>query len=149
LLALLLALSAGVLSLVVSTTYVVAADGGYVEGGVYWIDQYDNMRPMAWAQVTADNGESPPIVAYATNGSYVMWLPAGTYDITASSDPGFYPKSASVVVSPGSSTSVDFTLEPTGKPIPELTPWTQPIIILVTLTITAVAVRRQKTRTRN
>ena len=150
LLALLVALSVGVLSLVVSTTHVAAAEGGYVEGAVYWIDQYDNMRPMEWAQVTADNGESPPIVAYTTNGSYVMWLPPGTYNITASSGPGFYPESApSVVVSPGSSTSIDFTLKPTGKPIPELLPWAQPIIVLATLMITAVAVRRQKTRTRN
>jgi hypothetical protein len=146
----LLALSAGVLSVLVSTTPVVRAEGGYVEGAVYWIDQYGNMRPMEWAQVTADDGSSLHIVAYTTNGSYEMWLPTGTYEITASSDPGFYPKSASsIVVSPGSSTSIDFTLEPTGRPIPELTSWTQPIIVLAALMITAVAVRRHKTRTRN
>ena len=120
-------------------------------GAVYWIDQYGDARPMAWAQVTADDGASPSLVAYTTtDGSYMMWLPQGTYNITASSGPGFYPESApSVVVSPGSSTSIDFTLKPTGRPIPELLPWAQPIIVLATLMITAVAVRRHKTRTRN
>jgi len=134
----------------ISTTHVVRAEEASVYGGVYWIDQYGNMHPMAWAQVTADDGASQPIVAYTTDGSYEMWLPPGTYDITASSDPGFYPESApSIVVSPGSSTSIDFTLEPTGRPIPELPPWSQPVIVLATLMITAIAVRRHKTRTRN
>jgi len=118
-----------------------------VQGGVYWIDQYGNLHPMAWAQVTADDGVSPPIVAYTTDGSYVMWLPPGAYNVTASSGPAFYPKSASVVVSPGSSTSINLILEPTGKPIPELPPWAQPIIVVVTLIITAVGSQRHGTRT--
>jgi hypothetical protein len=114
---------------------------------VYWIDQHGNLHPMAWAQVTADDGVSPPIVAYTTDGSYAMWLPPGAYNVTASSGPAFYPKSASVVVSPGSSTSINFILEPTGKPIPELPLWAQPIIVVVTLMITAVGLRRHGTRT--
>lgn len=146
----LLALSAGLLSVLVSTTHVAQAAAGSVHGGVYWIDQYGNMNPMPWATVTANDGVSPAIVAHTTDGSYEMWLPPGTYDITASSDPGFYPDSApNIVVSPGSSTGIDFTLEPTGKPIPELPPWTQPIIILGTLMTTALVVRRHKTRARN
>jgi hypothetical protein len=150
----LLALSAGVLCVLISTTHVVAAEGGYVEGKVYWIDQHDNMYLMAWANVTADNGESPPIVAHTTDGSYEMWLSPGTYNITASGPlgplgPVYFPESANVVVSPGSSTSQDFYLKPTGNPVPEFPSWTGPIIILATLMITTVAVRRHKTRTRN
>jgi hypothetical protein len=118
---------------------------------VYWYDQYGNLRPMDWAEVTAYDGSSMYQSSTASDGSYVMWLPAGTYNITASSgNPAFYPESApSVVVSSGSSVPIDFTLKPTGKPIPELLPWAEPIIILATLMITAVAVRRQRTRTRN
>lgn len=146
----LLALSAGVLSVLISTTHVVGAVAGSVQGGVYWIDQYGNMRPMAWAQVTADDGNSPPIVAYTTDGSYMMWLPTGTYNITALSEPGFFPDSvANVVVSPGSSTSIDFTLEPTGEPIPELPPWAQPLILLLAISITAITVRRHRRRTQS
>ena len=136
-------LSAGLFSLLVPTTHLVQAAGN-VYGQVYWTDQYGNLRPMAWATVTADDGASTVTVAYTTDGAYQMWLAPGTYNITASSDPGFYPESASVFVSQGSSTSQDFTLEPTGKPIPELTPWMQPVIVLAALLITAVAVRRLK-----
>jgi hypothetical protein len=150
-----LALSAGLLFVLVSTTAVVAqAGGGSVGGIVYWIDQYGDMHPMAWAQVTAYGGGSPPIVAYTTDGSYWMWLPAGSYNITASGPSGpagpvYFPQSDNVVVSNGGSTSVDFYLKPTGNPIPEFPPWTEPIIILGVLMITAVALRRQKSRTRN
>jgi hypothetical protein len=143
-----LVLFAGVLSALICMTPAVRAYGGSLGGIVYWIDQYGNARPMPWAQVTADNGESPPVVAYTTDGNYSMWLPEGTYDITASSSPGFYPDSKpGIVVSPGYSVSLDFELKPTGQPIPELPPWSQPLVILATLAITAVAVRRRRIRT--
>jgi len=146
----LLALSAGVLSVLVSTTHVARAVGGSVGGGVFWTDQYGNVRPMAWAQVVADDGVSPPTTAYTTEGSYVLWLLPGTYALTASSDPGFFPETApNVVVTAGSSSSIDFYLKPTGNPIPEMPSWTQPIIILATLMTTAVVVRRHKSRVRN
>jgi hypothetical protein len=107
------------------------------------------MRPMAWAQVTADDGNSQLTVP-TTDGSYLMWLPTGTYNITALSEPGFLPDSvANVVVSPGSSTSIDFTLEPTGEPIPELPPWAQPLILLCVISITAITVRRYRKRTQS
>lgn len=144
---LVLVLLAGVLSALVWATPAARASGGSVKGMVLWIDQYGNARAMAWAQVTAEGGASEPIVAYTTDGTYMMWLPAGTYDITASSSPGFYPETQSgVVVSPGSSASIDFTLKPTGQPIPELPPWSQPLVVLCTLMITAIAVRRRRIR---
>lgn len=117
-------------------------------GMVLWTDQYGNARPMAWAQVTADDGVSPPVIAYTTNGTYMMWLPAATYDITASSEPGFFPETKTgIVVSPGSSTGIDFTLKPTGQPIPELPPWSQPLIVVCAVAVTIAALRRHKTRT--
>ncbi len=146
---LLLAVSAGILSVMTSGIPTGHAAGGSVYGVVLWTDQYGNVRPMAWAQVTADDGAQPPVTAYTTNGSYGMWLPEGMYDITASSSPGFYPATVSgVVVSSGSSTALDFTLQPTGEPIPELPPWAQPLILLCAIVITAVTVRRHKNRSR-
>jgi len=145
----LLALLAGVLSVALSMTPMVQAGGGSVGGVVLWIDQYGNAHNMAWAQVTADDGVSAPVVTYTTDGTYMMWLPAGTYDITAASDPGFFPDTATgVVVSPGSSTSIDFTLEPTGQPIPEVPPWSQALVAVCAVTVTIVAARRHRTRTR-
>jgi len=116
---------------------------------VYWIDMYGDAYPMAWAQITANDGANPPIVAYTTDGTYAMWLPEGTYDLTASSPPGFFPDTRSgIVISPGSSTGLDFTLKPTGEPIPELPPWAQPLILLGAIMVTALAVRRYRIRPR-
>jgi len=144
-----LALAVGSLSVVVCATPVVQGGSGSVRGVVLWIDQYGTAHNMAWAQVTADDGVSPPVVAYTTDGAYVLWLPAGTYDITAASDPGFFPETVTgVVVSPGSSTSIDFTLEPTGEPIPELPPWSQALVAVCAVTVTILAVRRHRTRAR-
>lgn len=125
-----------------------AGTGGSVGGTVYWIDQYGNALLMPWAQVTADDGVSQ-ITAYTMDGTYVMWLPVGTYDVTASSPPGFAPDTRSgIVVSPGTSTNLDFQLNPTGQPIPELPSWSQPLVVLVTLAVTVLAVRRYKIRSK-
>jgi len=142
----LLALVAGILSVVVCATPVVQAGSGSVHGAVLWIDQYGNAHSMPWAQVTADDGVSR-YSTYTTDGTYVMWLPTGTYDVTAASDPGFFPETTTgVVVSPGSSTSIDFTLEPTGQPIPELPPWSQALVAVFGVTVTIVALRRHRNR---
>jgi len=148
-----LALSAGLLFVLVSTTPAARAQGGSeVSGIVYYYDQYGDAHPMSWAQVTA----SGPVSSSTStiDGSYSMYLPAGTYTITASgptgpSGPVFFPQSATVVVSDGGSTSVDFYLKPTGNPVPEFPAWTEPIVALAALMMTVVAVRRQKSRTAN
>jgi len=148
-----LVLSAGLLFVLVTTTPVARAQGGNVDGMVYYYDQYGDAHPMSWAQITASGGGSQ-ISTSTTDGSYSMWLPAGTYTVTVSGPTGpagpvFFPQSANVVVSDGGSTSVDFYLKPTGNPVPEFPSWTEPIIVLAALMITVVAVRKQKSRTAN
>ena len=144
---LVLAVLAGLLSGAVITAPAVHAMNGSVQGAVYWVDQYGNMNLMSWAQITADNGESTT-TASTTDGSYVLFLTPGIYTITAESGtPAFFPDSAdNIVVSPGSSTSLDFTLQPTGKPVPELPPWAQPLILLSAIVVTVVCVRRYRPR---
>lgn len=137
-----LAVLVGLLSGAVLTTPNVHAMTGSVSGGVYWADQYGNLRPMSWAQITADNGESTT----TTDGSYVLFLPPGTYTITAESGPAFLPESENVLISSGSSTSLDFTLQPSGEPVPEVPPWAQPLILLSAIMVTVVALRRHRPR---
>lgn len=142
---LVLAVLAGLLSGAVLTTPKAHAMDGSVSGGVYWADQYGNLHPMSWAQVTADDGESPETTASTTDGSYVLFLTPGNYTVTAEAGPGYVPDSKeNVVVSPGSSTSIDFTLQPTGKPVPELPPWAQPLILLCAIVVAVVALRRYR-----
>jgi len=147
----LLAFSVGTLYAVASATPMVQAQGGVVYGVVYWTDMYGDMRPMAWGvQVTADDGANPTVLAYTTNGTYAMWLPEGTYEVTASAPPGFFPQTYSnIIVSPGSSTPLDFTLEATGEPVPELPPWAQPLILLSAMMVVVLAVRRYRIRPRH
>ena len=71
----LLAMLAGLLSGAYSRAPVHATNGS-VHGEVYWVDQYNDMHPMAWAKVSADDGVSS-ITAYTTDGSYSMWLLPG------------------------------------------------------------------------
>lgn len=147
-----LAVSAALLS-VLATTVVQTAQaqvaGGAVHGDVLWIDMYGDAHAMPWAQVTATSATEQPVVTYTTDGTFGMWLFVGTWDITASSSPGFIPQTISgVVVTSGSSTSLEFTLEPSGRPIPELPPWVQPLVLVLAVMVTAIAVRRYKPRTR-
>jgi hypothetical protein len=144
---LVLAVLASLLSAAVLTTPNVHAINGAVSGGVYWADQYGNLHLMSFAQITATDESGSITTASTTDGSYVIYLTPGIYTITAESGPAFFPDSANgVVVSPGSSTSIDFTLQPTGKPVPELPPWAQPLILLSAIVVTVVALRRYRPR---
>jgi hypothetical protein len=141
---LVLAVLGGLLSGVVLTTPDAYAMNGSVHGGVYWADQYGNLHLMSWAQITADNGESVTTTS-TTDGSYALYLAPGTYTITAESGPAFLPESVNnILISSGSSTSLDFTLQPSGKPVPEVPAWAQPLILLSAIVVTVVALRRYR-----
>jgi hypothetical protein len=145
---LVLAVLAGLLSVVVLTAPNAYAMNGSVHGAVYWVDQYGNMRLMSWAQITADDGESITTTS-TTDGSYTLFLPPGTYTVTAESGPAYLPDSVNnVVVFAGSSTILDFTLEPSGEPVPEVPPWAQPLILLSAMVVTVACLRRYRPRPR-
>ena len=144
---LVLAVLAGLLSAAVLTTPNVHAMNGAVSGAVYWADQYGNLHLMSFAQITATDEGGSITTTSTTDGSYVLYLAPGIYTITAESSPAFFPDSESnVIVSPGSSTSLDFTLQPSGRPVPELPPWAQPLILLSAIVVTVVALRRYRPR---
>ena len=115
-----------------------------IRGTVYWYDQYGNLRPLAWAQVIAEgDGGEPVMVVSTTDGTYIMWVAPGTYNVTASSEPGYIPVSYTVTVSDGGSATVDFELEPSGKPIPEYPVAIQPVMLAVAALAAAVMIRRR------
>jgi hypothetical protein len=143
---LILTVLAGLLSGLVLTAPNAYAMDGSLHGAVYWADQYGNLHLMSWAQISADNGESV-VTTSTTSGSYALYLPPGTYTITAEAGPAFLPESANnILISSGSSTSLDFTLQPSGKPVPEVPPWAQPLILLSAIVVAVVALRRYRPR---
>jgi len=113
-----------------------------IRGTVYWYDQYGNLRPLAWAQVVAE-GDGGEVVVSTTDGTYMMWVAPGTYNVTASSEPGYLPESHMVTVSDGGSAAVDFQLEPSGKPIPEYPVPFQPVMLAVAALAAAIMIRRR------
>jgi len=119
----------------------VSAQASTVSGKVYGFDMYGNLVALSWAKVTA-RGEGVESSAYTRSGAYELWLPSGTYNVTVSHQ-GYFPKSMMLAVSSGSSTSIDFVLDPTGIPIPEFSDgivWLGGLAILVCLIVT----RRRK-----
>jgi len=86
-----------------------------IRGTIYSYDVYGNIRPLAWAQVTAISQEGISTVASSNvDGTYVIWVAPGTYNVTATSSPDFIPQSATVIVPPGWVAVVDLQLQPSG-----------------------------------
>ena len=116
-----------------------------IGGTVYWSDQYGNLHPFSWVQVRATAQDGAITVASSTvDGAYVLWVAPGTYNVTASSEPGFTPQSKMVVVTDGGvAGGVDFQLEASGNPIPEYPTSLLPIVLLATTTAAIVIIRRR------
>jgi len=116
-----------------------------IRGTVYWYDQYGNLRPLSWVQVTAASEDGTmTVTSSTTDGNFVMRVAPGTYDVTASSDPGFVPQTHAVTVSDGGVATVDFYLEPTGKPIPEYPSSLQPVMLAVAALVAVIMIRRRQ-----
>jgi hypothetical protein len=115
-----------------------------IRGTVYWYDQFRNLRPLSWVQVTAVGDGGVTTVSSTTEGTYMMWVAPGTYNVTASSDPGFVPQAHEVTVTPGGVATVDFNLEPSGKPIPEYPSLAQPAMLVVAALAAMIILRRRR-----
>jgi len=115
-----------------------------IRGTVYWYDMYGDLHPLPWAQVVAegDSGE-PATVSTTTDGTYMMWVAPGSYNLTVSLDPGYTPVSKTVTVTEGGVATADFELQPSGKPIPEYPSVAQPVMLLIAALAAAVLVRRR------
>jgi hypothetical protein len=116
-----------------------------IRGTIYWYYQYGNLHPFSWVQVTATSADGGVTTTSSTvDGTYVMYVAPGTYDVTASSEPAFISQSKTVTVTPGGvAGGVDFQLESSGKPIPEYPSIAQPVLLLMATLAAAVFIRRR------
>jgi hypothetical protein len=136
-----------------------------LRGTVRWFDLFGNLRSLPWAQITASPGpDTDGIPAYSAGygavgagpsdpaGSYIMWLPAGTHDVsvTTSEAPQIWSSSAptsnmdfSVTVSGGWANSVDTQLEESGTPVPELPSFVAPLALFAALAASVWLLRKR------
>lgn len=122
---------------------VYGAGGGEIAGYVYGFNMYNQLEPIAWAPVTADDGQYS-FVAYTGGGGYYnMFVPQGTYNVTVT-EPGFVPYSSSVAVSPGSASTINMYLYQSHIPVPEFPSGAVSAITILALAAVLVAAKRTK-----
>ncbi len=114
-----------------------------LRGTVYWYDMYGNLRPLPWAQVVAEGDSGESTVSTTTDGTYMMWVAPGSYNLTVSVDPAYTPESKMVTVSAGGVATADFELQPSGQPIPEYPSVAQPVMLLIAALAATVLIRRR------
>jgi hypothetical protein len=120
--------------------------GGMITGSVYGFDMWDELQPIAWASINANNGVTT-FTAYSGGGGYYeMYVPSGSYNVTVV-EPGYVTYTDAVSVAPGSASSINFYLEQSHVPVPE---FPSGIVLSVTLVLTLcaalLAMRRTKRR---
>jgi hypothetical protein len=122
---------------------VFGAGGGEIVGSVYGFDMYDQLQPISWASVYANNGRNS-FVAYTDGGGYYdMFVPQGMYNLTVV-EPGYVSYSTAVAVSPGSASTINIDLEESHVPVPEFPSGTVSAVAVLALGAVLVATRRNK-----
>jgi len=117
--------------------------GGMISGTVLGFNMYDQLEPVVWATVYAVGQHT--FVAYSSSGGfYQMFVPVGVYNVTVT-QPGYVTTSNRVVVSDGSATNINFTLEQSHLPVPEFQPNVTFIVMVLTLA-GALFIRRRSTK---
>jgi len=128
-----------------------------LRGTIRWFDMFGNLRPLPWAQISATN---PDTVAYSSgngglgptasdpSGAFIMWLPAGTHDVSVSTSeapqvwaPGGN-DAYTIVVSDGWVSNNDSQLSTSGTPIPELPAFLVPLSLFAALAASAWLLRK-------
>jgi len=119
------------------------AGGGMIAGSVYGFDMFDELQPIAWASVYANNGVHT-FTAYTSGGGYYeMFVPQGTYNVTVV-EPGYVTQGSVVAVSADSSSTINFYLEESHVPVPEFPSGMVSVTAVLALAAVLVAVRRTK-----
>jgi hypothetical protein len=118
--------------------------GGLIAGNIYGFDMFDELQPIAWATVNANNGATTFTSYSGGGGFYEMYVPSGLYNVTVV-EPGYVTQADSVAVANGSSSSINFYLEQSHVPVPEFpTELVLSVTLIVTLCAALLALRRSK-----
>ena len=118
--------------------------GGLIFGSVYGFTWDDQLIPLEWVQVTATSPNYPPFtVSTGANGTFEMFVPTGTYNLTVS-PPGYTVHSSMVSVSDGSSSTTSFYLQQSHVPIPEFP--TQAVVFIIAIALATTLLTRKNTR---
>lgn len=123
--------------------------GGYIQGWVYGYTMFDQLIPLGWIPVTASNSQYSFTTSTGGNGAYDMYLPVGTFNLTAgySDNAGYKSYSQSITVSDGASINgFNFYLEQSHVPIPEFPPQLFSVAMIIAIAATLIAKRRLKRR---
>jgi hypothetical protein len=136
-----------------------------LSGTIRWFDMYGNLRPLPWAQISADPGPATDeYAAYATGlggvgplavdsaGTYVMWVAAGSHDVSVStstasqvwsSDAPTSNAEFTVVVSDGWVGGGDSQLSTSGVAVPEIPAYIAPLGLFAALAASVWLLRRK------
>jgi len=119
------------------------AGGGMISGSVYGFNMWDELEPIAWASVYANNGRNT-FVAYSSGGGYYeMYVPQGFYNVTVV-QPGYISYSSTVSVAAGSASTINFYLEESHVPVPEFPSGMAGVLAVLALAAVLLATRRIK-----
>jgi hypothetical protein len=122
--------------------------GGYIFGHVYGFDMWDELVPLEWVTVTATNPSYQFEVSTGANGTFEMFVPSGTYNLTVDA-PGYKTYSLSVSVSEGSSSAATFYFEQSHVPIPEFPTQALPLIVAIALAVMLLSRKSRKRKSGN
>lgn len=122
--------------------------GGYIFGHVYGFDMWDQLVPLEWVTVTAANPNYQFEVSTGANGTFEMFVPAGTYNLTVDAR-GYKTYSLSVSVSDGSSSAATFYFEQSHVPIPEFPAQVLSLIVAMALAVTLLSRKATKRKSSN
>jgi hypothetical protein len=123
--------------------------GGAIYGWVYGFTWDDQLVPLEWVPVTAINLNASTfpafVVSTGVNGTFGMYVPSGTYNVTVS-PPGYKGYSRTISVYEGSSSQASFYLEQSHVPVPEFP--TEAISIILVMAVAVTLLRRPRSRQR-
>ena len=121
--------------------------GGAIQGTVYGFNMYDQLEPVVWATVSANNGVRTFVAYTSSGGSYFMFVPTGMYNVTYI-QPGYVAYSNAVAVSDGSTSTINVYLELSHVPVPEFQPNFTLMVMILTLGAALVIRRRSLKRSK-
>jgi len=140
-------------------------DMAKLSGTVRWFDMYGDLRGLPWARIQAsDPAQTSPaegFPAYSTgfaagdsSGSYLMWLPTGSHDISVDTTeaPQAWTSGAptqnmqyTVVVQPGWVGGSETNISASGTPVPEVPAYVVPVTMIAALAASVWLLRKKET----